>query len=229
MSTSKKTQSILRVIQFLERRKAQAGDVSIGDVMQLAEVMADSYKDFFATFDGFVYHELVSISNEIANMKNELVNLRADDMKHNRIPEAGRELDAIVEATEEATNTIMNAAEEMMCADPSDAEAYQALIGEKTIEIFEACSFQDITGQRVSKVVATLNHIDERMATLMEKLKMPENLLPTEETAEEKRKRELLLNGPQHKADAIAQSDVDALMSDDSVGSVQDDIDKLFD
>ncbi|PLX36158.1 MAG: chemotaxis protein [Hyphomicrobiales bacterium] len=228
MSTSQKTQSVLRVIQFLERRKAQAGEVSIGDVMQLAEVMADSYKDFFSSFDGVVYQELVSIADEIATMKNELVHLRADDMKHNRIPDAGRELDAIVEATEEATNTIMNAAEELMGADPSDTDAFQALVSDKTIEIFEACSFQDITGQRISKVVSTLNHIDERLDTLMNKLKMPENLPPLEESNSEKRQRELLLNGPQMKGDAIVQDDVDALLADDTVGA-QNEIDKLFD
>ncbi len=211
MSTSAKTQSVLRVIQFLERRKSQTGDVSIGDVMQLAEVMADSYKDFFENFDGVVYQELVSIANEIAHMKDELVNLRPDDMKQNKIPDAGRELEAIVEATEEATNTIMNAAEEMMGADPSDVDAYQALVGDKTIEIFEACAFQDITGQRVSKVVSTLNLIDDRLSKLMDKLKMPENLPPLEESEDERRRRELILHGPQQKGDAIKQTDVDKL------------------
>ncbi|MDJ0930232.1 hypothetical protein [Breoghania sp.] len=66
-------------------------------------------------------------------MKQHVVHLRAADMKHNRIPEAGRELDAIVEATEEATQTIVAAAEEIMAADTTDTAAYQSMVGDKMI------------------------------------------------------------------------------------------------
>lgn len=213
------------VIDFLKQNKARGDDVSLNDVMHLAEVMAGSFKDFFNAHAPSMRQELEEIANEIARMKGEITELRAADMKHNRIPEAGRELDAIVEATEQATHTIMETAEEIMAADTSDADAYQALVGDKMITIFEACAFQDITGQRISKVVSTLAFIDERVTSFVERLKIMEaDEAQGEESAEERRRRELILHGPQHAGEGVSQDDVDAMLS----GSNQDEIDKLF-
>ena len=152
-----KQENVARVIDFLEQNKKRDGEVSLTDVMHLAEVMSGSMHDFLSTVQPTVTDELRAIGKEIARMKSEISQLRANDMTGNKIPDAGRELDAIVEATEDATNTIMEAAEEIMGADTSDQEAYQELVSNKMISIFEACTFQDITGQRISKVVTTLN------------------------------------------------------------------------
>lgn len=218
-------ENVARVIDFLQENKNRGGDVSLNDVMHLAEVMSGSMHDFLTTVQPAVTEELTMIAREISRMKTEITALRANDMKTSRIPEAGRELDAIVEATETATNSIMEAAEEIMCADPSDAAAYQELVSGKMIEIFEACTFQDITGQRISKVVSTLNYIDERVSAFVDKLRIPEGMeMPAEETAEERRARELILHGPQHEGEGVSQNDIDALLNDP-----QSDIDKLFD
>jgi chemotaxis protein CheZ len=69
----------------------------------------------------------------------------------------------------------MEAAEEIMAADPAIREAYQDLVSNKMIGIFEACTFQDITGQRISKVVDTLRFIDERVTSFIEHLRIPED------------------------------------------------------
>ena len=97
-------------------------------------------------------------------MRTEIGALQVNDLKNTRIPSAGEELGAIVKATEKATNTIMECAEALMGADASDPAAYKALVDEKMMIIFEACSFQDITGQRIAKVVETLQHIEQRVA-----------------------------------------------------------------
>ncbi len=155
------------------------------------------------------------MAREITTMKEKLVELRIADMRNDRIPAAGRELDAIVDATETATNTIMTAAEAIMCADPSDHDGYQAVVNDNVVKIFEACSFQDITGQRISKVVSTLNHLDGRITRLVDRLKqirIDEPDLPVEETAEERRKRELILHGPQLQGEGVSQDDIDALL-----------------
>src|SRR3712207_8670026 len=102
--------------------------------------------------DAAIYRELRDIATYITTMKEEIGALQANDMKSQRIPAAGRELDLIVQSTAEATNTIMECAEAIMAADASDASAYKAFVDEKMIVLFEACSFQDITGQRVRKV-----------------------------------------------------------------------------
>ncbi|WP_306141028.1 chemotaxis protein [Roseibium sp. MMSF_3412] len=220
-----KQENVARVIDFLEQNKERDGEVSLTDVMHLAEVMSGSMHDFLSTVQPTVTDELRAIGKEIARMKSEISQLRANDMTGNKIPDAGRELDAIVEATEDATNTIMEAAEEIMGADTSDPEAYQELVSNKMIGIFEACTFQDITGQRISKVVTTLNYIDERVSSFIEHLRIPGDLdAEVEETDEERRKRELILHGPQHDGEGVSQDDIDSMLMD-----AQADIDKLFD
>lgn len=222
---SMKQESVARVIDFLEQNKNRDDKVSLTDVMHLAEVMSGSMHDFLASVQPAVTEELKLIGKEIARMKQEISQLRANDMTGSKIPDAGRELDAIVEATEDATNTIMEAAEEIMGADPSDTDAYQELVSNKMISIFEACTFQDITGQRISKVVTTLNYIDERVSSFIEHLRLPEDLdAELEESDEDRRKRELILHGPQHSGEGVSQDDIDSLLME-----AQADIDKLFD
>lgn len=218
-------ENVARVIDFLQENKNRGGDVSLNDVMHLAEVMSGSMHDFLTTVQPAVTEELTMIAREISRMKDEITALRANDMKTSKIPDAGRELDAIVEATETATNSIMEAAEEIMSADTSDTAAYQELVSNKMIEIFEACTFQDITGQRISKVVSTLNYIDERVSAFVDKLRIPAGMEgDAAETDAERRARELILHGPQHAGEGVSQNDIDALPTDS-----QADIDKLFD
>lgn len=220
-----KKENVARVIDFLQENKHREGEVSLTDVMHLAEVMSGSMFDFLSNVQPAVTEELTAISREITRMKEEISNLRANHMTGSKIPDAGRELDAIVEATEEATNTIMEAAEDIMGADTSDAEAYQELVSNKMISIFEACTFQDITGQRISKVVETLNYIDERVTSFIGHLRIPEDLdAEIEETEADRRKRELILHGPQLSGEGVSQDDIDALLC-----GAQADIDKLFD
>ncbi len=228
---------VKQLVTFLEHTKGDS--VSLTDIMSLAEVMADSLESYLQAVDQTVYSEFMSIAEEISSMKKEISALRPSEMRHNAIPDAGRELDAVVEATEKATNIIMSSAEEIMGADTSDADAYQALVNDKIIEIFEACSFQDITGQRISKVVNALNVIDQRVSTFIDRMKM-QNVedVEIEETEAERRKRELILHGPQHDGEGVNQSEVDAMLAELGFGeenekttekSNQNDIDALFD
>ncbi|MTI18615.1 chemotaxis protein [Rhodobacteraceae bacterium RKSG542] len=202
------------VIEFLEENRNRTSEVSLNDVMRLAEVMADSLSEVVMETKPDITEEMMAIAFEIARMKQEIKKLRVSDMKHSRIPEAGQELDAIVNATEEATNTIMEAAESIMAADPSDIEAYQQTVNAQVMEIFEACAFQDITGQRISRVISTLNFIDDRVSEFIEQVRLrPEEEVDEgpEETAEEKRARELILHGPQLDGQGVSQDDIDKL------------------
>ncbi|WP_208996687.1 protein phosphatase CheZ [Stappia sp. 28M-7] len=215
---------LAQLIAFLEQNRDRQGDVTLNDVIDLAEVMTGSMREFLHSVQPTITAELTSIADEISRLKVEIVNLRPNDMKNNQIPEAGRELDAIVESTESATHTIMEAAETIMAAGDMEPDAYQALVNDKMIEIFEACAFQDITGQRISKVVNALNAIDSRVSAFVERLRIAESDdAPQEETEEERRRRDLILHGPQHAGEGVSQADVDSMLSD-----AQDEIDRLF-
>jgi chemotaxis protein CheZ len=215
---------INRLIDFLKQGR---DDVKLHDVIDLAERMAQTLDGALAHTDALVYEEFRAISAEITSLKREVAELGPDHFRFDRIPEAGRELDAVVESTQEATETIMSAAEEIMSADASDPEAYKALIDDKMIVIFEACSFQDLTGQRIRKVVKTLTWIENRISSLARKLNIADGPVveaEVEETEDERRMRELILNGPQMKGEGVTQNAVDNFFAK----SDQDDIDRLF-
>jgi len=194
-------------------RKQNTANLSLTEVASVTEVLIGTTQLFFKTIDTSIYRECRALSDYITNARKEIASLQPGDLESARIPRAGLELDAIVQQTEEATNTIMEAAEEIMGADPSDADAYAATTQDAVMRIFEACSFQDITGQRISKVVETLSHIEQRVLELR-------NLLGvTEEDIEEAKAEagpisedKALLSGPALDGEGINQGEVDALM-----------------
>jgi chemotaxis protein CheZ len=200
------------LISFLRQKRE---NVTFHDIISLAEVAAQSLQGFFQAMDAKVYRELREIAGYIESMRNEIGALQVNDLKNSRIPSAGEELGAIVKATETATNTIMECAEALMGADDSDHAAYKALVDEKMMIIFEACSFQDITGQRVSKVVETLQHIEARVARFAEVMKANDirGFLNDVERERAERKEKLLLNGPQLAGEGVDQSDVDKMFA----------------
>jgi len=201
-----------RLVEFLKQKRE---NVTFHDIIMLAEVAAQSLQGFFQAMDAKVYRELREIAGYIDSMRNEIGALQVNDLKNSRIPSAGEELGAIVKATEQATNTIMECAEALMGADDSDHAAYKALVDEKMLVIFEACSFQDITGQRIAKVVETLQHIEERVSRFADvvRAKDIDGFLTESERARAERKQKLLLHGPQLAGAGVDQSKVDELFA----------------
>lgn len=190
-------------------------DISLVDVLSLAEASIHSMKSFIDSLDSKVYGEFREIVKYIQNTKSEIGHLQANDLRTNHIPEAGSELSAVVSSTEEATTKIMESAEAILDADTSDAEAYQQLVNDKVMVIFEACSFQDITGQRISKVVETLEHIESRVSRFASAIGAEDTEQPSSEKEDKrkKRKKDLILNGPAMDGEGVSQDDIDALLN----------------
>ena len=88
------------------------------------------------------------------------------------------ELKAVIEGCEQATQKILAAAEEIDQAAntlsallKSDAEQGLAQdIRERVITIFEACNFQDLTSQRVAKVLAAFGCIEQQITQTLGEL-----------------------------------------------------------
>ena len=91
--------------------------------------------------------------------------------KERRMARAAGELGAAVEAMEKATDKILKSAEviddcakSLGVAQKTDYERGLAQdIQEHATRLFEACNFQDLAGQRIGKVIATLGAIDQRV------------------------------------------------------------------
>ena len=120
--------------------------------------------------------ELIDMASSIRKAKTEIWAMKpADDSgagSSRRINLATEELDAIVHATERATSDILNGAERIMelaqkvkSADGLADEADQ--LDMEATNILMACGFQDITGQRISKVVSTLRYLEERVDAMI--------------------------------------------------------------
>jgi chemotaxis protein CheZ len=199
------------VYDFLQNKRAE--ETTLADVLDLAEISARTMQRFFADIDSVVYRELREIAGYIESLKREIGVLKANEIKTSRIPAAGQELSAVCKATEAATNAIMECAEAVMAADARDPTAYRALVEEKMMLVFEACSFQDITGQRISKVVETLQLIDERVSRFAKAIAAKDAAEPGSEREREReeRRQRLLLNGPQLGGPETSQSEVDAM------------------
>ncbi|MET0670907.1 MAG: chemotaxis protein [Xanthobacteraceae bacterium] len=136
------------------------------------------------------------------------------------IARASRELDAIVRGTEQATQQLLQAAEDIdQCANTLSAglksEHEKGLandIRDRVVQIFESCNFQDLTGQRVGKVVEALAFLEEHVGRLMEIWSAVERfkLVVFDDAPAGDRK---LLNGPKLAGDAghSSQNDIDSL------------------
>ena len=112
-------------------------------------------------------HEVEELGRTIAAARAEIAALQADDITESHIPSATDELDAIVAHTAAATNSILEVCETLdTMAGRLDGEG-AAVLQDATTRIYEACSFQDITGQRITKVVATLKAIDSKVAQIL--------------------------------------------------------------
>jgi chemotaxis protein CheZ len=82
-------------------------------------------------------------------------------------------------------------------------------IQDHVVKIYEACNFQDLAGQRIGNVIATLNLIEDRVAGILDRCKSPSGETPTGKPSSGRG----LLNGPRLDGASghTSQSDIDAL------------------
>jgi chemotaxis regulatin CheY-phosphate phosphatase CheZ len=210
---------------FLAEHTARSRVVSSDTVMAAIGELKDAWKrreavEGTAARVDALRHELQDMSASIAQARREIAAIRPKD-GNDRITTAANELDAIVLSTERASIEILGAAErileasEMVKAAGADSAPVEIIQNEVT-NIFTACSFQDLTGQRTTKVVNALRYIEQRILKLMDLWGVDglTNHAPIEEPVD-KRPDAHLLNGPSD--DGIGQNDIDALLNGDAV------------
>lgn len=167
--------------------------------------------------------ELDSIYEAISQTKKEIVTLHESGFQGEEMSRVTDELDAIVLGTEHATDVILSGVEiiderstDLAAKLDGEDNAMVSDMQDQVTKIYEACNFQDLTGQRITKVVNTLKFIEERVVRMMEIWGGIDGLSDVDpDIVPSKEGDEALLNGP-------------ALESDLDVAS-QDDIDALFD
>jgi chemotaxis protein CheZ len=166
--------------------------------------------------------ELDLIYDAINRTKREIAVLHGKSFDGNEMSKVTGELGAVVGGTEEATQQILEAAEAIDQAasalgkvnSPDQQKILSEEISERVVSIFEACNFQDLTGQRISKVMATMKFIENHITVMMDiwggvdaiRAHAPPIIDDREGDAK-------LLNGPKLDGDAghASQNDIDAL------------------
>jgi chemotaxis protein CheZ len=185
------------------------------------EMVAEVVRSVLASMRGDLASKEVSLLSEvealgrtISTAKAEIAALRVDDITVSHIPFATDELDAIVAHTAAATNAILTSCEILDAVGAAASGEVAAQLTDATTRIYEACSFQDITGQRITKVVTTLKAIEEKVASIIAAFgeradpvdrALAAQAVPTGAAS--------LLNGPQLPTAAMDQSDIDRLLA----------------
>ena len=157
--------------------------------------------------------QVEALGRTISAARQEISALRVDDIMDRDIPFATDELDAIVQHTAVATNAILESCEMVETIAATVTGDASAGLQDAVTKIYEACSFQDITGQRITKVVTTLKAIENKVAQIIATFGVPPAALEQRETTGAVPTGAELLNGPQLPSNAMDQSDIDKLLA----------------
>jgi chemotaxis protein CheZ len=178
-------------------------------VMQVAHAVIASLSSEPSLVQRALLREVEELGRTIAKAKTEIAALRMDDITVSHIPFATDELDAIVSHTASATHAILASCETLdEVADTLAGEA-AAQLQDATTRIYEACGFQDLTGQRITKVVSTLKVIEAKVQRILETFgpDTAQACVTTEPAIAE------ILSGPQLPAVAMQQAEIDRLLA----------------
>ncbi|HEX2655455.1 MAG TPA: protein phosphatase CheZ [Xanthobacteraceae bacterium] len=189
----------------------------------ITERMIEAYKAEIAEAQK-LKSELDTIYSAINQTKHEIATLHISGFEGPEMTRVTHELDAVVGGTQSATEQILSSAEAIdqiantLSAKLKDEQDQQLVhdIQEHVIRMFEACNFQDLTGQRISKVVTTLKFIEEHIVRMMDIWGGIESFKDQAPDLMEEREGDCkLLNGPKLDGEDghASQNDIDALFN----------------
>ena len=158
--------------------------------------------------------DLVDMANAIARTKSEIAAIKPAEDREGRIGFASNELDAIVETTEKATSEILAAVERIqeiawMLREQGTDPAVCDVLDKQTTEAYTACSFQDLTGQRIRRIVNVMRFLEARIDAMIDILRISERDAPEAESEDP------LRNGPAQSGGGLVQSEIDDLIAVD--------------
>jgi chemotaxis regulatin CheY-phosphate phosphatase CheZ len=187
------TRLVLKAIGQLQRSLQERSSVSGAEQMRL---------------------DLVDMAKAIARTKSEIAAIKPAEDREGKIGFASNELDAIVETTEKATSEILAAIERIQeiawtlreqGIDPAVCDHLDA----QATEAYTACSFQDLTGQRIRRIVNVMRFLEARIDAMIDILRISERDAPEAES------EDLLRSGPALPGQGLGQAEIDDLIAVD--------------
>jgi chemotaxis protein CheZ len=168
--------------------------------------------------DNVLLGEIEKMARYILSAKQEIAAIAPESEEdEHHINTASSELEEVIRHTEQATNTIMDEAEAIQKIADSlgqkESAAIQEQLRKHVANMMQACTFQDITGQRIRKVLKLLDYIESRIGNLVKLFggALPEGYVIKPQFGN--RPDEELMNGPQLTKDAHSQEDIDRIFS----------------
>jgi chemotaxis protein CheZ len=213
----------LRAQMALARPNAAAETSADAETREVAEIQATlgTYRAQLEQCEKLKV-ELDLIHDAITRTKSEIAVLHGNSFNGEEMAKVNGELGAVVGGTEQATQQILEATEAIDNAatalskitSPDQQKLLSEEIQERVVSIFEACNFQDLTGQRIKKVMTTMKFIEHHITVMMDiwggvdaiKQHAPVRTDTRDDDAK-------LLNGPKLEGDVghASQDDIDAL------------------
>ena len=190
---------------------SQAGTLQLPDAHGYLDRVIGELRSLNTPQKNTLVSVLEYLSDHIRATRNEIGALRRDGAGNQMFSSTTDELEEIVTETARATNRIMDAAETVENVASTVGEPIVAnVLMTAVTNIYEASAFQDITGQRITKVVATLKTIEAKVAHMVAAFGTSDSRPASADAMPDP---SLLLNGPQLPAAAMDQSDIDKLLA----------------
>ena len=213
--------ALLRTLIDLKQKK---GSLRIEDMGEILGKLAEAIQ-VRTPPEQFLRGEFESIAGSIGQARDEILSLIPQDEEGKpHITDAHEQLDAVVKMTDEASTQIMDSADAIQNAVDNNSPDMASIVSDAVAQIYLACNFQDITGQRITKVVHTLEFIDTKIQKILQLFSEMESTSDGSADAktktgdasavDAKRKDEVdagLLSGPALPDSAPNQADIDAL------------------
>ncbi len=193
-------------------RRENGGHVALDDVADVVQCLMTSFEGDITLADLKLHTELAELCEFIQSTRAEIAAIEPDRIRSEQIQPATDELDAVVNATAAATNTILDVAEALETMAGEDDERGDVFRGLAT-RIYEASNFQDITGQRITKVVALLRTVEDRLSSLAGVATATTGEAAPSASIDARTGDEGLMNGPSMPDEANNQDDIDALLA----------------
>jgi chemotaxis protein CheZ len=204
------------LLTLTERMRDRSASNVLTDPVIVEDVVVavlDTMEGRLSPTEALLLREIAGLGRIIDQAKAEIAEVNVDSIRGRDIPSATGELDAIVEHTALATTSILESCETLDKLGESLNGAQAGILQNAVTQIYEACSFQDITGQRITKIVKALKAIEQKVVELSgagaldaDAASGMQQSKPTYDGC--------LLNGPALPHEAMDQDDIDKLLGD---------------
>lgn len=206
-----------RVAARLAEIRARQGDtLRLDDVAGVVVSLMTSMEGELSAVDIKLQRELKELVEYLKQAKFDLAALRSGGLDGQSIPAATDELDMVVDMTQDAASQILDCAERITDLAAGMPEDTARKLVDISTRIFEASNFQDVTGQRITKVVKVLRHIEERLGAMA--LAAGETIDHARSATGIETKDEAsdsdLLHGPSMPGKGNTQEEIDAMLAD---------------